>query len=76
MTLVDSARHEDRYVSRRCDICRLVVTYECYPRTNVNQHLARHETKILLATHIETHSTEELLNYVKQIHQVHYIKGR
>jgi hypothetical protein len=71
MVIADSAKHEDRFVSRRCDICGLIVQFECYPRTGTNQQRARRKTSQVLAKHINSHSSSELRVYVKRTHQVH-----
>jgi hypothetical protein len=70
MTVVDSPKHEDRHVRRRCDICRFEVRFECYPRTGLNQRIARQETAKKLSEHIRTHSVEDILDYLMLIHSI------
>lgn len=70
MTQADAARHEDRHVSRRCDVCGQIVRADCYPRSGKNQLAARTRTSRELALHIRTHAHEELVAYLQRIHQV------
>lgn len=67
---VDAAKHEDRVVSRRCRVCGKRFEAPCYPRTGANQMLAREETALELAAHIKEHTVEDLVAYVKGLHQV------
>lgn len=70
MTLVSEAKHEDRHVTRRCDICQTVISADCYPRTGENQQIARKQSANLLKLHLEQHSVFDILIYLKRIHQV------